>query len=68
MWCILYIIGIFVALIITTLIFRICGSDYDEEIVAEIIMISIIFPLSFVVMVLAFIYYLIDEFIKLILK
>ena len=68
MWCILYIIGIFVALIITTLIFRICGSDYDEEIVAEIIMISIVFPLSLVVMALVFIYYLVDKFIKLILK
>ena len=68
MWCILYIIGIFVALIITTLIFRICGSDYDEDIVAEIIMISIVFPLSLVVMALVFIYYLVDKFIKLILK
>jgi len=68
MWYILYIIGIFVALIITTFIFRICGSDYDEEIVAEIIMISIVFPLSLVVMALVFIYYFVDEFIKLILK
>ena len=67
-WILYYIIGIIISLIITTLIAKIDGVDYDGETSGLIICSSIIFPITIVIAMFICIYFLIDKFIKLILK